>query len=119
MRRLPAAATAALTLFLAAPGAAVAHAGPWRWTIQKVMQRIDGTRIYVNKRPLRVDSETMLCSGLGRPVRQRGTRTWKHFDCTYSVFAAGRGIYDCDFRVHVLGLRKYLITNARWTSGAP
>jgi hypothetical protein len=119
MRRLPAAATAAATLFLAAPGAAVAHAGPWHWPLQKVMQRIDGNRINVGGRVVRIDSETMLCSGLGRAVRQRGTRAWKHFDCTYSVFVAGRGIYDCDFRVHVLGRRKYLITNPRWTSGAP
>jgi hypothetical protein len=119
MRRLPAAATAAATLFLAAPGAAVAHLGHWHWPLQKVMQRIDGARIHIGGRVVRIDSETTLCSGLGRAVPQRGIRAWKHFDCTYSVFVAGRGIYDCEFRVHVLGLRKFLITNARWTSGAP
>jgi hypothetical protein len=82
------------------------------------MQRIDGKRIHIGERVVRIDDETMLCSGVGRAVRQRGVRAWKHFDCTYSVFAR-RGIYDCEFRVHVLGLRKYLITNARWTSGPP
>jgi hypothetical protein len=119
MRRLPAAVTAAAALILAASAATVAHPGPWHWPLQKVMQRIDGKRIQIDGRVVRIDSETTLCSGLGRAVRQRGIRAWKHFDCTYSVFVAGHGIYDCELRVHVLGLRKYRITNARWTSGAP
>jgi hypothetical protein len=119
MRRFPAAASAAAALFLASPGAAVAHPGPWHWPLQKVMQSIHGKRIHIGGRIVRIDSETTLCSGAGRAVRQHGVGAWKHFDCTYSVFVADHGIYDCDFRVHVLGLRKYLITNARWTSGAP
>jgi hypothetical protein len=118
MKRFPAAAAAAAALFLASSGAAVAHAKPWHWPLQKTMQRIDGKRIHIGGRVVRIDSETTLCSGAGRSVRQGGLRAWKHFDCTYSLFAR-QGIYDCEFRVHVLGLRKYLITNARWTSGAP
>jgi hypothetical protein len=118
MKRFPAAATAAAALFLASSGAAVAHPKPWHWPLQKAMQRIDGKQIRIGGRVVRIDSETTLCSGAGRAVRQRGVRAWKHFDCTYSVFAR-QGIYDCEFRVHVLGLRKYLITNAHWTSGAP
>jgi hypothetical protein len=119
MKRLTAAAIAAAALCVGAPGAAVAHSGPAHWPLQKVMQRIDGKRIHIRRRALRIDLETTLCSGLGPAVRQRGMRTWKHFDCTYSAFIAGRGIYDCDFRVHVLAVRDYLITNARWTSGSP
>jgi hypothetical protein len=118
MRRFTFAASAAAALFLASPGAAVAHPGPWHWQLQKVLQTIHAKRIHIGGHVVRIDSETTLCSGAGRAIRQRSARAWKHFDCTYSVFVAG-GIYDCDFRVHVRGLRKYLITNARWTSGAP
>ena len=119
MSRFPTAAGVLAALSLATPGAAAAHAGPWHWSFQKVMNRIDEKRITVEKRVVRIDSETTLCTGLGPAVRQRRIRTWKHFACTYSVFVAGGGIYDCDFRVHVLGTRKYVITNASWTSGPP
>jgi hypothetical protein len=119
MRRFAAAAIAAVALSVGGAGAAVAHPGPWHWSVQKVMQRIDGKRVRVAGRVVRVDSDTALCSGEGRGGRQRPIRVWKHFSCTYSVFVAGDGIYDCEFRVHVLGRRKFLITNAQWTSGAP
>jgi hypothetical protein len=119
MRRIAAAAIGVTVLLVASPGLGVAHSGPWHWPLQSAMRRIDGKRIHVGNRVVRIDSETTLCSGAGRAVRRHGVRAWKHFDCTYSVFVAGDGIYDCDFRVHVVGVRRFLVTNARWTAGAP
>jgi hypothetical protein len=119
MRRCLAGATAAAVLSLVGTAAVAAHAGTWRWSLQKVMQRLDGTRVRVESRLVRIDSETMLCSGVGGSARVNGTRAWKHFDCTYSVFVLGHGIYDCEFRVHVLGPRRYLVSNAHWPSGGP
>jgi hypothetical protein len=111
-------AVIAAALALVTPAAAVAHPGRWHWSLGQVMKRLTGTRLHVGARVVRIDADTLLCSGDGRPGRVRGTRVWKHFVCTYSVFAA-HGIYDCEFRVHVLGLRKFVITDAHWPSGAP
>ena len=83
-----------------------------------MMRLIDHARIRVGGRVLRVHSDTVLCSGEGRTVRLDGVRAWKHFHCTYSAFL-GEGIFDCEFRVHVVGRRKYRITNTGWASGAP
>ena len=110
---------AAAALCLAGSGAAVAHPGHWYWSLQKAMQQLDGKRVHVGARTVRLDSATALCSGAGRAVRQRGTRAWKHFDCTYSLSISGRGLHDCEFRLHVLGVRKYTITNARWIGEPP
>jgi hypothetical protein len=112
-------AIAAVALFLANQSAAVAHPGPWHWSLERAMERIDGKRVHVGPRIVRIDSAAGLCSGVGRAVRQQGIRAWKHFDCTYSVFVAGHGLYDYEFRVHVLGLRKFLITNAHWITEPP
>jgi hypothetical protein len=112
------AAIAAATLALMTPGMGLAHPGHWHWSLQQVMKRLDGKRVHVGGRVVRVDVDTVLCSGDGRAGRVRGTRVWKHFICTYSVLTT-HGIYDCEFRVHVLGDRKFVITDAHWPSGPP
>ena len=105
-------------LSAAAPQVAGADSPRWRWSLAKVMRKIDDARIQVGSRVVRVRSRTTLCSGIGRGVRQRGVRRWAAFRCTYSAFVAG-GIYDCEFRVDVRGRTKYAITGARWIGGAP
>ena len=82
------------------------------------MQLIDHTRIRVGDRIIRIDAGTTLCSGVGRGVRRRRVRVWGEFDCTYSAFVGAR-IYDCGFRVDVIGPREYRIRDTRWLSGAP
>jgi hypothetical protein len=100
----------AAALVLAAP--AGAHPGPWCWTYVKMMRRIDGARVHAGGRTVRVHSDTTLCSGEGRRIWRAGRLYRKHFLCTYTTNGGlGR---DVEFRVHVLGTRRFLITDAHW-----
>ena len=91
----------------------VARQGP-AWPVDKAMRLIDRTRIGVEGRVLRVDSETTLCSGLGAAVARRGTRSWRAFDCTFTTFSK-RGVdRDLDFRLRVTGARRFVVFNAHW-----
>ena len=118
MKTMLAAALATIAVVFAFPFAALAQPVRWHWSLGKVMQLIDRTRIRVGDRIIRIDAGTTLCSGVGRGVRRQGIRAWSEFDCTYSVFV-GAGIYDCGFRVDVVGRREYRVTHIRWLSGAP
>jgi len=103
------------SLVLAAPAAA--HDLPYSWSVAKVMRVTDGARVHVGKRVVRIDHETTLCAGRGRSTRRGGVRRWRHFDCTYTTFTP-RGVgRDLEFRVHVLGARRFLITDAHWIAG--
>jgi hypothetical protein len=108
----------AASVALGAPSATRAHVGPWRWSVVYAIRTIDHARMKVGARVLRVDSASTLCSGEGSGLRQRGELRWTRFSCTYSAFI-GDGIYDCDFRVHVLGPRRFAITQAHWATRAP
>jgi hypothetical protein len=100
----------AAALVLAQPVAA--HSGPWCWTLAKAMRRVDGARVHAGIRTVRVDSETTLCSGEGRTIRRAGKRYWKHFLCTYTTNGGlGR---DIEFRIHILGKLRFLITDSHW-----
>jgi hypothetical protein len=91
---------------------AAAHPGPWCWTLTKTMRRIDGARIHVGSRRIRVDRDTTLCSAEGRRIRRRGNVYSKHFLCTYTTNGGlGR---DVQFRVHVLGRTRFVITDGQW-----
>ena len=104
---------------LALAGAAGAHDVPNAWSVAKVMRVTDDARVRVGGRVVRVDMETTLCAGQGTSTRRRGVRVWRHFVCTYTTFTRQRPDRDVDFRVHVLGLRRFVITDARWVSDAP
>ena len=100
----------AAALVLAAP--AGAHSGPWCWTFAKTMRRIDGARVHVGGRTVRVHRGTTLCSGEGRRIRKAGKLYRKHFLCTYTTNGGlGR---DVEFRVHVRGRQRFLISDAHW-----
>lgn len=99
---------------VALPGSGAAHPGRWYWTLAKEMRMIDNARIRVGSRVVRVHTATTLCSGDGRMIRRDGFRRWKHFMCTFTTFGP-RGVdRDLDFRVHVLGKWRFLITDAHW-----
>jgi hypothetical protein len=97
-------------LALAVPAAA--HTGPWCWTVAKTMRRVDGARVQVGSRTVRIHIGTTLCSGEGRRIRRAGRLYRKHFLCTYTTNGGlGR---DVEFRVHVRGKLRFLITDAHW-----
>jgi hypothetical protein len=97
-------------LAVAAPAAA--HDVPYFWSVAKVMRVTDDVRVRVGKSVVRIHAETTLCSGQGASRRRRGVRRWRHFVCTYTT-RPGLG-RDVEFRVHVLGVRRLLITHAHW-----
>jgi hypothetical protein len=104
---------------LALAGAGGAHDVPNAWSVAKVMRVTDDARVRVGGRVVRVDIQTTLCAGQGTSTRRRGVRVWRHFVCTYTTFTRQRPDRDVDFRVHVLGLRRFVITDARWVPDAP
>ena len=89
------------SLVLAAP--AGAHDVRFFWSVAKVMRETDDVRLRVGTRFVRIDEATTLCSGQGTSRRRNGVRRWRHF--------LGR---DVEFRVHVIGLRRFVITDAHW-----
>lgn len=83
------------------------------------MGAVDGTRVRVGRNVVRIDADTTLCAGEGTSRRRKGVRQWRHFLCTYTTMTP-RGIgRDVDFRVHVLGVGRFVITDARWVPDTP
>ena len=122
MRRRPraldaAVLAAALSALLAASGlvaSARAHAGTTTWPYTALMQRIDGARVRLPDRVIRVDRDLVICNGEGTPVIRAGVRRWKHFTCTQTLIQNGRVGRDATFRVHVVSPTRFLITDPRY-----
>ena len=105
----------AVFLLLATPAAA--QVSPTYWSIGKVLRRLDGARIHVGMRTVRVVSETTLCAGQGPSIRRRGVRMWRRFACTYTTFTKGGVDRDIDFLVQVRSAIRYVVTDAHWVQG--
>jgi hypothetical protein len=99
-------------LLVAVPTAS-ASSGQY-WSITKVLRRIDGAKVRLGARTVRVDSETTLCAGRGASIRRNGIRMWRRFVCTYTTFTKSGVDRDLDFRVSVLSARRYAILDAHW-----
>jgi hypothetical protein len=106
---------AAALVFAAAPTAAEASV-PY-WSLAKVLRRIDGARIHVGSRTVRIVSASTLCAGRGPSIRRHGVRRWRRFICTYTTFTKSGIDRDLDFRVRVLGVKRYTIYDAHWVAG--
>jgi hypothetical protein len=109
------AALAGTAIVLAAPTVGLAL-GQY-WPVAKVMRAIDGTRVRVGTRVVRIDTETTLCSGEGRSVVRRGVRMWSRFACTFTTFTRSGVDRDLDFQVYVTGRTRYAIRHAHWALG--
>jgi hypothetical protein len=101
-----------LLLVFAAPAAG--RALRWYWPTAKVMRVIDGVRVRVGTRVIRIHSETTLCSGEGPSVRRRGIRMWNRFSCTFTTFTRQGVDRDLDFDVRVKGSTRFVISDAHW-----
>lgn len=110
-------AVALIVLSFVLPPPAAAHVGGAFWPVAKVMVRVDGARVRVGTRLVRIETDTTLCSGDGRGWLRRGVRTWMHFRCTFTTFTPSGPGRDVEFRVHALDARRMLVTNARWIFG--
>jgi hypothetical protein len=84
------------------------------WPTAKVLRMIDGVRVRVGTRVIRIHSETTLCSGEGPSVRRRGIRMWSRFSCTFTTFTRQGLDRDLDFRVRVKSSTRFVISDAHW-----
>jgi hypothetical protein len=109
---------AAATLAMLVPAVeSTAHPAAPMWSLADVMRRIDGARVSIGRWTHRVQSASTLCSGEGRGERWSGTRHWRHFLCTWTVFDSRGGVdRDVTFRVHSLTRTSFVITDARFGS---
>jgi hypothetical protein len=87
------------------------------WSVTKVLRRIDGARVDVGTRTVKIDSDTALCAGRGRSIVVKRIRRSRHFVCTYTTFTNAGVDRDLDFRVRVLGARRYKIYDPHWVVG--
>jgi hypothetical protein len=104
------------TALLLAASPAGAATTPY-WSIGKVLRQLDGARIRVGSRHVRVDSETTLCDGYGTSIRRGRLRLWRHFTCTYTTFTKVLADKDLEFRLHVRSATRFSISDARWIVG--
>jgi hypothetical protein len=111
---IPPLAIAVVVAAMILPNSASAHRTPFYWTLPKAMGKIDGERVRVGPRVVGVRAATTLCSGQGDRVRRARTSRWRHFGCTYAAFAGALPGRDIEFRLHVLGRERFVITDARW-----
>jgi hypothetical protein len=101
-----------LSLFAAAP-AAEGASGRY-WSSAKVLRKLDGAKVVVKERAVRIHSATTLCAGRGTSIRRRGNRLWTRFVCTYTTFTKGGVDRDLDFRVRVLSTTRFRVWDAHW-----
>ncbi len=105
-----------LVLLLLAAAATAEASDARYWSVAKVMREIDGTYAPVNRRAVRIESESTLCSGVGQAIRRRGVRMWRRFACTFTTFTR-RGIdRDLEFRLRVASARRFVVYDARWVA---
>jgi hypothetical protein len=85
------------------------------WSLQKVMRKIDEMQIRVNRRIVRVESDSALCSGEGASIRRSGVRMWRRFACTFTTFTK-RGIgRDLEFRLRIRSATRVVVFDVRWS----
>jgi hypothetical protein len=110
-----AAAAVVLVVLLAPSPAAAAAPG---WPLTRVMRALDGRRVPVAGKTVRIEAESTLCGGQGRAIRVDGVRRWARFACTFTSFGR-RGIErDLDFRVTVVAGRHLRVGSAAWVPPA-
>ena len=81
------------------------------------MRAIDGVRVRVGTRVVRIEADTALCSGAGPTIRRQGVRMWSRFVCTFTTFTKSGPDRDLEFHVYVTGQARFAIRDAHWIRG--
>jgi hypothetical protein len=105
---------ALITLALALAAPATGRELRAFWPVAKAMRVIDGAKVRVGSRVVRIRAATTLCSGEGRSIRRGGVRRWARFACTFTTFTKQGVDRDLEFRVYVTGRNRYVIRDPRW-----
>lgn len=84
------------------------------WTLTHAMRAIDGVRIRVGTRVVRIETDSTLCSGEGRRIRRHGERMWSRFVCTFTTFTKSGVDRDLEFHLYVTGRTLFAIRDAHW-----
>jgi hypothetical protein len=87
------------------------------WTRAQALRRLDGRRIRVDRRVVRLDRSTLTCGGVGRPAKRIGDEdAWTRFRCVQPTFP--RGVFagpDAVFLAEPRSERRAAIVRARFT----
>ena len=88
------------------------------WTHAALVRRLDGRRIEVEGRSVRIDAGTVTCGGLGRPkARIHDEPAWTRFRCLQPTFTAGGPAGpDAIFFVEPTGSNSFAVSGQRFTS---
>jgi hypothetical protein len=108
---------AAVSVFLAAPAVALGatravEAAQYGWSYARLMHRIDQVEVRLGARRYKIDSDLVVCNGVGHPVATRPERRWRRFTCTQAVFRNGT-MLDLTFDVRVLDEKRFRLANVR------
>lgn len=96
-------------------GAVKPHAHAW-WTARHAERILDGKRVLVDGKRIRLDRATLVCGGAGRSRGKGRRRTWSHFRCIQPTFTpSGSAGPDALFLLHAVSRTSFLITDAQLT----
>ena len=107
-----------LVAFLVVAAPATATTAGRYWSTAKVLRRLDGAKVSVGARVVRVRSATTLCAGQGTSIRRHGIRLWRRFVCTYTTFTKAGVDRDLDFRVRTISGTRFAVWDAHWVRQA-
>jgi hypothetical protein len=87
------------------------------WTHDALMRRLQGRRLRVGGRTVRIDPATLTCGGVGRPAgRVHGDPVWSRFRCVQPTFPPGAVAGpDAIFIVQPTGPHELVIRDRRLT----
>jgi hypothetical protein len=99
------------------PGRRALRRGP-PLTPTALLNHIDGRRIKMAGRTIRIDASTVTCGGLGRPSQRRqDKRAWTRFRCIQPTFPSGSVAGpDLIFVVQSVAPRDLVVTRRHFTT---
>jgi hypothetical protein len=88
------------------------------WTRGRLLRRLEGRRIRIGDRRVRLRGDTLACGGVGRAESGRGgARAWRRFRCVQPTFPPGTVAGpDAIFFVEPSGRKAFAVVGGRFTS---
>jgi hypothetical protein len=84
---------------------------------EAVLKWLNGRRVRIDGRTVRIDPTTLTCAGVGRSSREHGRRVWSRFSCVQPTLPPGRVAGpDAILVVEPTGPRAFTVVDARFTT---